>query len=114
MFTQEQIQALLNVLPERKEDAINAPELARALGYSSLPNQEELRALIRQAIRENHLIGSDNSGYWLINSLDELEDILDSLERRAKRTCDRRNHLLNAWNEKYPDNLSIKISKDVN
>ena len=113
-FTPEEINALLNALSNRKEEAIKAPRLAQILGYSSRPNQERLRALIRQAIEEGHLIGSYRKGYWLIIRLDELNELLDSLEHRAQGTCLRRNHLLNAWNEQHPDNRSAQSIKNVN
>lgn len=113
MFPRSEITRLVANLPTGKATAINAHDLATILGYSSAPNQEELRALIRQAIDEGELIGSNNSGYWLINSRIEIEDVLNSLEQRAQGVCDRRNNLLNTWNSKNPYNLLSLQNMDV-
>ena len=75
--------------------------------------QEELRALIRMAIDNGELIGSSSSGYWIMDSLQELEEVLNSLEGRAQGTCDRRNSLLDSWNSKNPTNQSSLCHVDV-
>lgn len=111
-FSRAEINQLINNLPKGKMNAINAPDLAKQLGYSSAPNQEELRALIRQAINEGELIGSSKQGYWIINSKAEVEEVLNSLEQRAQGVCDRRNKLLNSWNVNNQNNQLVL--SDVN
>lgn len=101
------------LLPLGKANSINAPDLARQLGYSSTPNQEELRALIRQAINQGELIGSSRSGYWIMDSITEVEKVLNSLEQRAQGNCNRRNSLLNSWNAKNPNKTSRLTNVDV-
>lgn len=114
-FSRSEINKLIAKLPKGKAKAINAPDLALQLGYSPAPNQEELRALIRQAINEGELIGSSNSGYWIIDTVFEVEEVLNSLEQRAQGVCDRRNNLLNSWNSRNPknntqlQNMNIKV-----
>ena len=108
------INDLMSTLRKGKNNAIQAPDLASLLGLSPEPNQEELRDLIRQAIDQGALIGSSKKGYWEIDSLDELNTVLDSHEGRAQRVCDRRNALLNTWNNTHPNNKSNRVQKNVN
>ena len=112
-FTSAEIQRLISALPNGKRNAINAPNLADRLEYSPEPNQEELRALIRQAISQGEIIGSSRSGYWIIDSITEIEEVLDSLEQRAQGVCDRRNNLLDSWNNDNPQNISSRSHMDV-
>lgn len=53
-------------------------------------------------------------GYWEIDSLDELNAVLDSHEGRAQGVCYRRNALLNTWNSLHPNNKSKRLQKNVN
>lgn len=105
-FTSADIIKLMSQIPKGKSNAINAADLAVRMGFSAAPNQEELRDLIRMAINNGELIGSSSSGYWIMDSLQELEEVLNSLERRAQGTCDRRTNLLDSWNSKNPTNKS--------
>lgn len=113
IFTSSEISKLIAVLPSNKNSAINARKLAQLLGYPTAPNQETLRELIRQAINQGELIGSSSNGYWIINSLAEINDVLNSLEQRAQGVCDRRNNLLNNWNRKHSGNPSNLSSLNV-
>ena len=108
------INDLMSALRKGKSNAIHAADLARLLGLSPEPNQEDLRDLIRHAIDQGALIGSSQKGYWEIDSLDELNSVLDSHEGRAQGVCDRRNNLLNTWNKTYPNNKSNRVQKNVN
>ena len=58
------INDLMAALGKGKTNAIHAADLARLLGLSPEPNQEDLRELIRQAIDQGALIGSSKIGYW--------------------------------------------------
>ena len=112
-LTDTQIAQLIATLPIGRANAVNAPDLARQLGYSPTPNQEELRALIRQAIGQGVLIGSSRAGYWVINSKVEMEEVLESLHQRAQGVCDRRNYLLSSWNTNNPENPSSLTNVEV-
>ena len=109
-FTTNEISQLMSALGKGEVNAIHAADLAAVLGYSSRPNQEDLRELIRQAINQGELILSSNSGYYIPASLQEIEEVLNSLERG---TCDRRNSLLDSWNSKNPTNQSSLCHVDV-
>ena len=110
---QDEIKKLVSYIPVGKANPINAPELAEKMGLPSGPNQEELRAIIRQAIAEGELIGSNSSGYWIVDSIEELNVVMDALERRAQGVCDRRNKLLTSWNDSHPDNQTDRTFLNV-
>ncbi|HET6402807.1 MAG TPA: hypothetical protein VFH95_15590 [Candidatus Kapabacteria bacterium] len=95
---------------------IGADKLADALGLPAEPNQELLRALIRNAIDAGELIGSRsgrNGGYWLIGSRAELEFVLKSLADRAEETLIRRNNLRKSWNIGNPGDRTLLIELHV-
>lgn len=108
------INDLLAALGKGKRNAIQAADLARVLGFSPEPNQEDLRDFIREAINNGALIGSSKQGYWEIDTVDELNAVMDSLENRAQGVCERRNALLTTWNRIHPNNPSSKQQKNVN
>ncbi len=110
---QDEIKKLVSYIPVGKANPINAPELAEKMGLPSGPNQEEFRAIIRQAIAEGELIGSSSSGYWIVDSIEELNVVMDSLERRAQGVCDRRNKLLTLWNDSHPENQTDRTFLNV-
>lgn len=105
---------LMGALRKGKRNAIQAADLARVLGFSPEPNQDDLRDFIRDAINNGALIGSSKKGYWEIDTLDELNTVIDSLESRAQGVCDRRNALLGTWNREHPNNISNRHQKNVN
>lgn len=105
-----------NLMAELRVGRINArhaEDLAAALGYNPNPNQEDLRALIRYAIDQGEPIGSNSNGYWIMDSVQDVDRVLNSLEQRAQRTCDRRNNLRDTWNRMNPNNLTNLPKKDV-
>ena len=103
MATQDEINSLMSHLKKGNSNAIHASNLAKLMGLKSKANQEELRAIIRDAILNNgKLIGSLNCGYWEIETIDELKKVLTSLEKRAKETNERKDSLLRNWNALNP------------
>lgn len=116
-FTQGgDIERLMSILQRGKDNKLKAAEIAVELGYSPEPNQEETRDLIRRAIDAGSLIGSvsgGNAGYWEIATTTELNECLDSLERRADGVCDRRNNLIRNWNIAHPDDETEQVEKEV-
>lgn len=113
IYTSTDVQRLIAQIPRGKSNAIHAADLAILLGYSPHPNQEELRGLIRYAINQGELIGSNRTGYWIIDTREEVEAVLNSLERRAQGVCDRRNNLLISWNTNNPQERSNLQNMDV-
>ncbi len=101
-FTQHQRQDLLNALGQGRPNAINAHTLAQNLGYPIRGNQVELRSLIKECIEiDGDLIGAvtgQPAGFFLINSIAELENYIDTLESRIRSDNERRTALINNWN----------------
>lgn len=101
-FTQQQRQNLLNAMGQGRPNAINAQTLAQNLGYPTGGNQVELRSLIKECIEvDGDLIGAvtgQPAGFFIINSLAELENYLDTLESRTRSDNERRTALINNWN----------------
>ena len=67
-----------------------------------------MRNVIRDAIAQNELIGSHSRGFYLIGTLTELEENLDSLQSRAKNILQRRRNMINNWNAQNLSNQSSR------
>ena len=83
-----------------RQNPITAGNLAIHFGISDGGVQVEMRNVIRNAIKQGHLIGSCNRGFYLINSLPEVEHNLNSLRSRAKNILVRRRNILKSWNDR--------------
>ncbi len=93
------IQQLLSILPSSSKTAIHAEDIARKLGLPVTGNQVETRQLIREAIKAgNTIVSNTRIGYWLSSDRAEIQNYIDSLERRAADTLSRVDELKNAWN----------------
>lgn len=112
-FTAKDVALLMTHLKLGKANAMTSDQLAQLLNLAPQRTNEPLRELISYAIAQGELIGSGSSGYWIIDSVGELDEVLDSLEGRAQGTCDRRNRLLAAWNATHPHNQSTLRPKNV-
>ena len=74
---------LVDELGDGTANARHAPDLESALSLDGGRTQEPTRDLIREAIvRDNFPIGSTRDGYFLIDSIDELNSVVGELERR--------------------------------
>lgn len=113
MATITEIKKLMSCLKNGESCAIQASDLSKQMGLDPSPNQESLRAIIRGAIDNGELIGSSRCGYWKIGTVEELDNVLDSLESRARGVCDRRNNLLKNWNKSNPRHKSMKQQKNI-
>ena len=81
-----------------RQNSITARNLALHFNVSDGGVEVEIRNVIREAIDQNHLIGSCIRGFYLINSLEEIEHNLNSLRSRAEKILLRRRNILNNWN----------------
>ena len=73
---------------------ITAEDLARHFGISDGVVEVEMRGVIREAIAQNELIGSHRRGFYLIGTLAELEENLDSLLSRAENILLHRRNII--------------------
>lgn len=70
-----------------RANPITATDLAVHFGISDGGVEVEMREIIREAIAQNELIGSNSRGFYLIGTLPELEENLDSLQSREYITA---------------------------
>jgi hypothetical protein len=87
---------------------ITAGDLARYFGISDGGVEVEMRDVIREAIANNELIGSHSRGFYLIGTLVELEENLDSLQSRAENILLRRRNIMTNWNNQNRNNQTTR------
>ena len=108
MFNQNDIDTLIQIIPDERQSAITAREIAQNLGYPVVGNQEKTRDLIRLAIEcENIILSSSNQaprGYWISTDRQEVTRYINSLESRANENIQRSTNLKDAWNNNNPNN----------
>jgi len=108
MFNQNDINTLVQIISNGRQNAITADNIAQRLGYPVDGNQVKTRELIGYAIDNGTVILSSSSqapkGYWISTDRQETLDYLDSLENRADEITDRANNLRNGWNNINPNN----------
>ncbi|MFK8297450.1 hypothetical protein ACI76O_05915 [Capnocytophaga cynodegmi] len=105
---QQLIQYLRNNGNVGKNNPITATDLANYFGISDRGVEVEMRNVIREAIAHNELIGSNSRGFYLVGTLSELEENLDSLQSRAENILQRRRNMMNTWNTQNPTNQTTK------
>lgn len=104
-FTQHDISRLIEILPQSKQNAIHAADIAQRLGLPISGNQVEARQLIRLSIQSgNCIVSNTKRGYWLTTNKAEIQKYIQSLEKRGKDTIRRGSELKTAWNTTSPDN----------
>jgi hypothetical protein len=67
-----------------------------------------MRDVIRDAIANNELIGSHSRGFYLIGTITELEENLDSLQSRAENILLRRRNMMTNWNNQNQTNQTTR------
>lgn len=104
---------LINNQYTNSSSTITARDLATHFGISDGGVEVEMRSDIRAAIALGELIGSNNRGYYMVTSLSEIEDNLNSLQSRAEETLTRRRNLLNKWNSNNSTNQTTLTDLNV-
>ena len=87
---------------------VTAGDLANHFGISDGGVEVEMRDVIRTAIAQNELIGSHSRGFYIIGTLRELEENLDSLQSRAENILLRRRNMMSNWNNQYTTNQTLR------
>lgn len=105
---QQLVQYLRNNNHFGNNSPITAGDLARHFGISDGGVEVEMRNVIREAISNGELIGSHSRGFYIIGTLAELEENLDSLQSRAENILLRRRNMMNSWNNQNPTNSTTK------
>jgi len=93
------LRRLVEALPVGQDGAITSSELAARLGRGEDdPTNPQLRQAIRTLIGDHGWpVGSCNSGYYLIETNDELQSNLEELRARKRSIQDRIQDLRAAW-----------------
>lgn len=100
------VQQLLNIIPNSKQNAMHADEIARALGLPTSGTCEATRALIREANLNGHfIVNTIDDGFWLTSNKQDVLDYLGTLSNRIQGTQDRINALKTHWNNANPHDL---------
>ena len=82
-----------------EQNPIIARDLAIYFNISDNGTEVPMRKEITNAISQGELIGSCNKGYYIMDSLDEIEHNLNSLRSRAKEILIIIRNMLNSWND---------------
>ena len=100
-------QAIFNLLSAQasgKQNALTSDQIFQALTQQNLPiiqgrTQEQIRGLIGDMVRTHvQLIGSGNTGYYIITNRDEVIDTIMDLVSRSHSNLERAERLRNEWN----------------
>jgi hypothetical protein len=81
-----------------RTNAILARDIAAHFNAAVGDTEVPIRKVIRLAIEQGELIGSCRTGYFIIDSVAEIDSNLNSLRRRAEGILQRRRNLLSTWN----------------
>ena len=92
--TCRQIIKFLNI---ESDNPIIAREIAEHFDASVGAGEVPIRDVIRQAIEEGGLIGSNNHGFFLINTQEEYNNYLESLCSRQRGILNCIKNLQNNW-----------------
>lgn len=81
------------------ENAQTSFEIVQRLNIDDNGRTKEMfRKIIRDLIKEGYPIGSNNHGYYFINSLEELKRVVENLENRALKINDRKLEIIKNFN----------------
>jgi hypothetical protein len=92
------VKQLVAVLGDGRGSAASAASVEHSLGMPTGHTPEPTRALIKEAIVGQDIpVGSDSSGYWLIDSQAELDRVVDLLQHRIDGLQARIDGLKRGW-----------------
>lgn len=102
-------QLIFNYLTQNAQGIANAKtaqQIQAATGIAAGGGTyENIRTLIREMIHTHScLIGSNNNGYWIINTINETQETINSLQQRADENIRRADALKTTWNNQNPNN----------
>lgn len=93
--TDEQIQSVLETLRPGKGEALRADVIRRITGLPRGRTEESVREIVKILIFERGIpVGSCSNGYYLIQTPEELEEVVEDLSSRAAGCLSRARRLL--------------------
>ena len=95
------VEELISKLENGKNNAKHALKLEKELSLDIGNTQETTRNLIRNAIVNHNIpIGSSQAGYFLVDTEAELDNVVQSLQKRIKGLQDRIDGIQNGWEKR--------------
>lgn len=88
---------LMRILEKGKANAKLSDVIADYFLISDRKTQAPLRSVIKEAIEAGHVIGSCPKGYYIIETIEELDEYIGSLESRIAGIQKRIDELKNGW-----------------
>lgn len=107
MATPDQIIA---ALPIGKNNAMKVADIERRIGNQpSGSNNDRTRREVKRLVNHYNLpLGSSSAkGYWIINSEEELQKVLDGIEATIEKYKYKQNSLIEGWERRK---VSIKLN----
>jgi hypothetical protein len=96
-----------------KDDPIAASKIGKALGIPENDTVATTRSLITKLIKRDRIpIGSSENGYYIIQTEDELNEVIHDLNGRILGIYDRMNYLINNFNDYTGKSVKYVKPKD--
>ena len=100
---------LISVLKDGIKNSLTSTKIQELIGTLPSRTEEPTRDLIRECIMEDkYPIGSYNKGYFLINTQEELDKVIKSLENRIDGIEKRIKCLKNGWERREEERENLK------
>lgn len=112
---EERLQEIRSILLKHKgkQNAIPSNKIAKIVGIPEDDTVATTRSLITKLIKNSYLpIGSSENGYYLMQSEEELNEVMQDLNGRILGIYDRMNKLINNFNEYNGKSVKRVIPKD--
>ncbi len=88
---------VIKLIPKGKANAKRSDQIAANLGVDDDKTNWNIRNIIKMAIEDGNLIGSCKKGYYIIETADELDSVVEGLESRVHGIRTRITHLQHNW-----------------
>lgn len=82
--TEDEKELVLNQLALGKEDSISAREIANNTNLRSDRTDLLVRSIISALIEDGQPIGSWSGGYYLVETEEELNEVIDQIQQRIR------------------------------
>lgn len=112
---EERLQQIREILMQHKgkQSAIPSNKIAKMIGIREDDTVATTRSLITKLIKNSYLpIGSSESGYYIMQTEDELNEVMHDLNGRILGIYDRINKLICNFNEYNGKSVKRVTAKD--
>lgn len=109
------IQRVVSILEEHrgKDNAISSREINERIDADNVGSFPRTREIVREILERELLpIASGNDGYYVIETREELEEEIESINRRIGNIAERRVHVRRAALEHVEDIENLESTSD--